>query len=79
MASRHSWLLLAGLITGLSLGAGPVQMIRIYGRTLRQLGTPLLTTAVMMALRFTPRYGGADATMGLSPASTGMLFPFSRR
>ncbi|HEY9171927.1 MAG TPA: hypothetical protein VI136_06575 [Verrucomicrobiae bacterium] len=56
-----------------------MQMICIYGRTLQQLGTPLLTIAVMMALGFTPRYGGADATMGLAPASTGMLFLFSRR
>ena len=30
----------------------------------------------MMALGFTTRYGGLDATMGLAFASTGFLFPF---
>jgi lactate permease len=30
----------------------------------------------MLALGFTTRYGGLDATMGLAFASTGVLFPF---
>jgi len=30
----------------------------------------------MMAIGFTTRYGGLDATMGLAFASTGSLFPF---
>jgi lactate permease len=36
----------------------------------------LLTIAAMLALGFTTRYGGLDATMGLAFASTGVLFPF---
>jgi len=36
----------------------------------------LLTIAAMMALGFTTRYGGLDASLGLAFASTGLLFPF---
>src|SRR5262249_34384838 len=36
----------------------------------------LLTIAAMMALGFTTRYGGLDATMGLAFASAGPLFAF---
>jgi lactate permease len=36
----------------------------------------LLTIAAMLALGYTTRYGGLDATMGLAFASTGALFAF---
>ena len=36
----------------------------------------LLTIAAMLALGFTARYAGLDATMGLAFAGTGVLFPF---
>jgi lactate permease len=35
-----------------------------------------LTIAAMLALSFTTRYAGLDATMGLAFASSGLLFPF---
>jgi lactate permease len=36
----------------------------------------LLTIAAMLALGFTTRYSGSDASMGLAFAATGALFPF---
>ena len=36
----------------------------------------LVTIAAMLALGFTTRYAGLDATMGLAFAGTGVLFPF---
>src|SRR5215218_7928463 len=36
----------------------------------------LLTIAAMLALGYTTRYAGIDATMGLALARTGVLFPF---
>jgi lactate permease len=36
----------------------------------------LLTIAAMLALGFTTRYSGLDATMGLAFARTGALYPF---
>lgn len=76
LSATGTSLLLAGVLAGLCLRVGPVRMLRVYGRTLWQLSPSLLTIAVMMALGFTTRYGGADTTMGLALASTGVLFPF---
>jgi lactate permease len=36
----------------------------------------LLTIGAMLALGYSTRYAGLDATMGLAFASTGVLFPF---
>ena len=36
----------------------------------------LLTIAAMLALGFTTRYAGLDATLGLAFADTGVLYPF---
>src|SRR5213079_2147259 len=36
----------------------------------------LLTIAAMMAIGFTTRYSGMDATLGLAFAKTGWLYPF---
>ena len=38
--------------------------------------TSLVTIAVMMAIGFTTRYSGLDATLGLAFAGTGVLYPF---
>jgi lactate permease len=38
--------------------------------------TSLVTIAAMLALGFTTRYSGLDATMGLAFGRTGPLFPF---
>jgi hypothetical protein len=35
-----------------------------------------LTIAAMLAIGFTTRYSGTDATMGLAFAHTGALYPF---
>ena len=64
--------ILAGLVMGRSIG----ELARAYGRTLRLVSTSLLTISAMMALGFTTRYSGLDATLGLAFAGTGMLYPF---
>jgi len=69
-------LLLAGGISGLLLGFSPFQVLAILGSTLLRIRKSLLTIAAMLALGFSTRYAGLDATMGLAFASTGVLFPF---
>jgi len=76
LSATGTALLLAGIVGGLSLGVSPVNLVRLYGRTLRRVSTSLLTIAAMLALGFTSRYGGMDTTMGLAFARTGVLFPF---
>ena len=69
-------LLLAGVLSGILLGFGAGDLVKIFLGTLARIGKSLLTIAAMLALGFSTRYAGLDATMGLAFASTGKLFPF---
>src|SRR5262249_40591864 len=62
----------AGLVMGYSLGA----LARVYWRTLVLVRHSLLTISAMMAIGYTTRYSGLDATLGLAFAQTGFLYPF---
>ena len=64
--------LVAGLVHGL-LRAGPREDLRPH---VRLVSLSLLTIAAMLALGFTTRYSGLDATLGLAFAGTGVLYPF---
>ncbi|HWQ35480.1 MAG TPA: L-lactate permease [Blastocatellia bacterium] len=76
LSATGTALLLAGIISGLLLRLSPLRLLGIYAHTFRRARLSLLTIAAMLALGFTTRYGGLDATMGLAFASTGRLFPF---
>jgi lactate permease len=76
LSATGTGLLLSGIISGLLLGIKPGKLLRTYMGTLLRVRLSLLTIAAMMALGFTTRYGGLDASMGLAFASTGLLFPF---
>ena len=76
LSATGTGLLLSGIIGGLLLGLSPVKLIRVFGNTIWRVRYSLLTIAAMLALGFTTRYAGLDATMGLAFASTGSLFPF---
>src|SRR5581483_6692520 len=76
LSATGTGLLLAGIVSGLLLGLKPKRLLGIYLGTLRRVRYSLLTIAAMLALGFTTRYAGSDATMGLAFASTGKIFPF---
>src|SRR5271157_1244760 len=76
LSTTGTSLLLAGILSGLLLGFSPAALLRIWWGTLRRVRVSLLTIAAMLALGFTARYAGLDATMGLAFAGTGFLFPF---
>jgi len=69
-------ILVAAIMSGLVLGAGPGELIRTYARTLRSVSASLLTIAAMLALGYLTRFAGIDATMGLAFAATGFLYPY---
>jgi lactate permease len=50
--------------------------LKIYGATLYTVRFSLLTIAAMLALGYTTRYSGLDATMGLAFARSGAFYPF---
>jgi lactate permease len=76
LSASGTAILLAGLISGLILGARPLEIAATYGRAFRAVIPSLLTIAAMFALGYLTRFSGVDATMGLAFATTGMLFPF---
>ena len=51
-------------------------MIKTYGENLAAMKTSIITIVAMLALGYTTRYSGMDATMGLAFANTGWLYPF---
>jgi lactate permease len=67
---------LAGLLSAWAMGYSVGGAIRVFARTLKRVRFSLLTVAAMLALGFTTRYAGLDATMGLAFARTGVLYPF---
>ena len=67
---------LASLLSAIWLGISPARFAKTFVRTLRMLTWPLFTIACMVALAYTTRYSGADATLGLAFTHTGVLYPF---
>jgi lactate permease len=76
LSATGTALLLTGIISGLLLGIKPGRLLGIFLQTVNRVKYSLLTIAAMLALGFTTRFGGSDASMGLAFASTGKLFPF---
>jgi lactate permease len=76
LAATGTALVLAGVITGKLIGLSFMNLLRIFLRTIRKTSLSLVTIMTMLALGFTTKYSGMDATMGLALASTGWLFPF---
>ena len=76
LSASGSGIFLASIIAGFVMGYSPRGLLRVYWKTLKLVRNSLLTIAVMMALGFTTRYSGMDATLGLAFAKTGWFYPF---
>ncbi|MBO0777600.1 MAG: L-lactate permease [Ktedonobacteraceae bacterium] len=76
LTATGTGLLITGIIAGFALGLTPMGLLRTFWGTLVRLRFSLLTIAAMLAIGYTTRFAGMDATMGLAFASTGVLFPF---
>ncbi len=76
LSATGTSLILTGIVSGLLLGFSFGELLKIFWGTLMRVRKSLLTIAAMLALGFSTRYAGLDATMGLAFASTGVLFPF---
>ena len=76
LSATGSGILLAALVAGFYMRYSLTELLRKYWETLVLVRYSLLTIAAMLALGFTTRYSGTDATMGLAFAHTGALYPF---
>ncbi|HMD19483.1 MAG TPA: lactate permease LctP family transporter [Alloacidobacterium sp.] len=68
--------MLATLSTVLLLRISPRTFARILLSVCRQLFLPTVTVAAVVAMAFVMNYCGATATLGLTFAASGRLFPF---
>ena len=76
LSATGTGIFVAAIVAGLVMGRSIGELARAYARTLTVVSTSLLTISAMMALGFTTRYSGLDATLGLAFAGTGMFYPF---
>jgi lactate permease len=76
ISATGSGIFIAALIAGLAMGYSLSGLARVYWQTLKLVRFSLLTIAAMLAIGFTTRYSGLDATLGLAFAKTGFFYPF---
>jgi lactate permease len=74
-AATGTSIFLAAVLSAFWLRVGPGRFVRIGWMTIHRLRWPLFTIVCMLAIAFTTRYGGLDATLGLAFTRTGVLYP----
>lgn len=80
---RFNWLsatgtgiLVAAILSAMWMRISPAQFVVTFGETVYRMRWPLFTIAVMLAIAYTTRYSGTDATLGLAFTRTGVFYPF---
>jgi len=76
LSATGSGIFIASIIAGLAMGFSFRQMLLVYAQTLWRVRFSLITIAAMLGLGYVTRYSGADATLGLALAKTGVFYPF---
>ena len=76
LSASGTAILVAGVLSGLLLGAKPGEIAATYGRAFKTVIPSLITIAAMFALSYLTRYAGVDTTLGIAFAATGLLYPF---
>jgi lactate permease len=76
LSASGTGILVAALLAAIVMGYRPIEILRVYARTLRIVRLSLLTIAAMLAIGFLTRYSGSDAILGLAFARTGFWYPF---
>jgi lactate permease len=75
LAATGTSIMLAAAASAIWLRVGLRLFVRLFVRTLYQMRWPLFTIACMLAIAFTTRFSGMDATLGLAFTKTGYLYP----
>ncbi|MBI5521888.1 MAG: L-lactate permease [Desulfarculus sp.] len=76
LSATGTGILISAVISGFVMGYSVKGLAKAYWETIKTVRFSLLTIAAMLALGFTTRYSGLDATLGLTCAMTGWLYPF---
>lgn len=75
LAATGTGIFLASLLSALWMRVSLLQMGRVFGKTCYRMRWPMFTIACMLAIAFTTRYSGMDATLGLAFTRTGAIYP----
>jgi lactate permease len=67
---------LAAIVSGFLLGLGPLQLMKIFWKTLVRMRLAMIAISFMLGLGYVTRYSGLDAVLGLAFTRTGWLYPF---
>jgi lactate permease len=76
LSASGSGILVAALVAAFAMRISFSRVLQTYVATLYSVRFSLLTIAAMLALGYTTRYSGLDATMGLAFARSGPFYPF---
>ena len=76
LSATGTGIFIASILAGLTMGYSIRGLADLYWRTLKLVRFSLLTISAMLAIGFTTRYSGIDATLGLAFAKTGFFYPF---
>ncbi len=76
LSTTGTGIFIAAVLTGFWLRISPKVFVAEFISTLTKMRWALLTIACMLALAFTTKYGGSDATLGLAFTRTGWWYPF---
>src|SRR5436190_1467098 len=76
LSSAGTLLLISGFITMPILRVGPLRAARVYGATLSQLKTAIVTVMAVLALAYVMNLSGETITLGTWAAGAGGFFAF---
>lgn len=76
LSATGTGIFVAAVVAGFAIGFSFRQMLRIFVQTLWRVRFSLITIAAMLGLGYVTKYSGADATLGLALANTGMFYAF---
>ncbi len=75
LSATGTSIFLAAVVSAVCLRVSPRRFLRIFALTCFRMRWPLVTIACMLAIAFTTRYTGMDATLGLAFTKTGPIYP----
>jgi len=75
LAGTGTGIFLAALVSAAWMRMSLGQVVRAFFDTCWRVRWPMFTIAVMLAIAFTTRFSGMDATLGLAFTQTGFFYP----
>ena len=76
LSSIGTGILLSAIVSALIMKYNPVEIVKVFFRTLWLVRYSLVTIVLMLALGTLTRYSGTDTTLGLAFANSGVFYPF---